>query len=261
MRQATDTYALVNVRDISLPEKLVRHENDSDHIAELANSMSRHGLLEPIIIKQKPDGGYKVVAGVHRTLAAQLLNWETIPAMIRPDEDQSDSLALAAVENIMRKQMTLREECNAVAFLYDQEKMSPSQICVALGKSRAWVDRRIMAPNLPEKIRDAMFEGLITVAGAEIIASVGDEGLRNSMLAEAIYARRTLSELRDLAKIYTDTPTLGEAVQAGIATQNSKEAQTPRLYECVICGNSSQLTGVRSVIVCAGGCPQEKQNA
>jgi len=250
----TDRYAEISIDVILQPETSVREEVDADHVLELANSMAKHGLLEPIIVREATNGNFCLIAGNHRLLAAKHLGWNEISAMVRIGEPTGRDHALATIENIARKQMTLPEECEAVRHLYEDEKLSPSAICSLIGKSRSWVDRRLAAPNLPSKVRAALFEGRISVGAAEIIGAVENEGARNSILAEAIYAGRSISEIQSMAEMWRKIPDLGNAVEEGVKV--SAEQQTPqeRRGKCSLCGTTRPLREIIAIAVCAFDC-------
>ena len=250
----TDRYAEISIDVILQPETSVREEVDADHVLELANSMAKHGLLEPIIVREATNGNFCLIAGNHRLLAAKHLGWNEISAMVRIGEPTGRDHALATIENIARKQMTLPEECEAVRHLYEDEKLSPSAICSLIGKSRSWVDRRLAAPNLPSKVRAALFEGRISVGAAEIIGGVENEGARNSILAEAIYAGRSISEIQAMAEMWRKIPDIGHAVEEGVKV--SAEQQTPqeRCCKCSLCGATRPLREIVAIPVCAFDC-------
>jgi ParB/RepB/Spo0J family partition protein len=249
-------YNRVPVNKIMLPEVLVRQEIDPDHVSELANSMARHGLIEPIVVSHTEAGEWKLIAGCHRLAAAKQLQWELIPAVVRVGVDEKTSYALAAIENVARKQMTIQEECAAVAHMTETEHLSVSQICGLMGKSRAWIEKRLMAPNLPEKVRAALFEGRIGVGAAEIIGGIENEGARNSVLNEAIYAQRTNSELKEQARMWASATNLDDAIAAAGEAAIEQQAPQERLQNCALCSTPRSMDQLRPIIVCNHQCVQ-----
>jgi len=249
-----DRYAEIRIDVILQPETSVREEVDADHVQELANSMAKHGLLEPIVVREAINGNFALIAGNHRLLAAKHLGWKNISAMIRIGEPTGQDHALSTIENIARKQMTIQEECEAVRHLYEDDKLSPSAICSLIGKSRSWVDRRIAAPNLPSKVRAALFEGRISVSAAEIIGGVEYEGARNSILAEAIYAGRSISEIRSMVEMWKSAPNISDAVEEGVKVSSEQQAPQERKAKCSLCGTTRPLREIVAIPVCAFDC-------
>jgi len=214
----------------------IREEIDWDHAMELASSISQIGLLQPIVVGITPSGHYRLLAGRHRLEAAKKLGWERIPANLRQLGEDESQKGIAVCENIIRKQLSLEEEVNAICELYHTQKKSPDQICQLTGKGRAWVMRRLAIPGLAPNVREALLDNQITLEGAEIIQGVENEGIRNSILNEAIYARRTARELREMASIITESPGFNQAVEAGIQAKSEIKTASHGGKPCEGCG-------------------------
>lgn len=229
---------------------MVRTNQDDDHIAELALSIAKHGLLQPVIVTPADDGNYQLQAGFHRLLAAKRLQWKTIPALIRQD-DTGSTKNIAFVENLLRKDMTLEEEAEAVNYLATTENLSISSICDAIGKSVAWVQKRLMLPNLPPEVRDELFEGRISIGHAEVIARIEEPSLR-AIIINCIHQQGlTVREAENLAKIYSDNPTITDAIDAGL--QEAQEIQAQRKgpqAPCHICSRKTDLIKMTLLHLC-----------
>lgn len=196
--------------------QLIRAGIDDDHVIELSNSISKVGLLQPIVVRLLLKGKHQLLAGAHRLAACKRLKWSHIPAVIKTSDSDEPVRGIAFIENIIRKNMSLEEECEAVRILTENQSMSVSQICQLLGRGREWVVKRLAAPGLPENIRQALFDGLITMNVAEEISGLDDEGARGYILNEAIYAKRSLFEIRTMVETFKITPSVTQAVEEGI---------------------------------------------
>src|SRR3972149_2404689 len=240
----------IPISQIITDGQMVRAGMDDDHVIELSNSIGKLGLLEPIVVCKVGDKKYQLIAGAHRLQACKRLNWKTIPSNVRDDPENNSVKGLALVENIIRRDMSLKEECDAVNILTSQENMSTSQVCQLLGRSRDWVCKRLSAPNLPGNIRDALFDGLISISVAEEIAGLEDEGARNYILQEAIYGKRTLSDVHSMAETFRNCPTIGKAVANGL--QKAKEVQTSKVPKksCEYGGELVNISGMRLIWCC-----------
>lgn len=214
---------------ITTDGQMIRAEMSDDHVIELSNSIAKLGLLQPIVVREKPKGGYQLLAGAHRLAACKRLKWTYIPAVIRDEDEKESPKGIAFVENIIRKDMSLQEECEAVRILTEEQEMSVSQVCQLLGRSRDWINKRLAAPSLPENIRQALFDGLISMQVAEEITKLDDEGARAYILNEAIYAKRTLFEIRSMVETFKVTPSVSQAVEQGLQkAQEIQETKTPK---------------------------------
>lgn len=242
--------ASIKIKHIITDNQMVRAGMDDDHVIELSNSIGKLGLLEPIIVSKTGKDKYQLIAGAHRLAACKRLNWVTIPANIRSEEDNAPVKGLALVENIIRRDMSLKEECDALRILTEQEDMSTSQVCQLLGRSRDWVCKRLAAPNFPDNIRDALFDNLIALSVGEEIAGLEDTGARNYILQEAIYGKRTLSEVRSMVETFRVCPSVTEAVESGL--QKAKETQGSKIPKkaCEYGGEIVNISDMRLVWCC-----------
>ena len=247
----------IDIIDIIIEGQSVRYQMDDDHVVELAMSISKIGLLEPIVLQEVEDGKYQLIAGSHRLAAFVRLGRKTIPAIIRPN-DGSPIKGLALIENIIRRDMSLAEEVDAVIFLTDEEKLSASQICELLGKSRDWVNKRLAIPGMPKEVIDALLEGRLSLRHAEIITRVENQGLRNLLINNVFMQRLSASQTQELAALYMSTPTMEDAIQAG--EDKMHEIQTPKeaTRRCDSCGRVRLLRDIMFAAICHGGC-QEHQ--
>lgn len=232
--QSTHEYTEIPLALIDTEGQSVRAALDDDHVVELAMSISRHGLLEPIVVRPLPNGRYQLEAGFHRLVAFWRLKRATIPAHVR-SEATAPIKGIALVENICRKDMSLEEEIDAVCYLHEEEGLSPSQICDLTGKSRTWVDRRLGAKHLPDDLKTELFAGTITLGHAEELARIADAGARRYATYNVIQTKLTVPQTRDLVSVYLSTPSLEAAVEAGYQKALELQAAPPHLC-CQGCG-------------------------
>lgn len=231
----------------------VRYLMDDDHVVELSMSIAKNGLLEPIVLHPKEGGRFQLLAGSHRLAAFFRLGRKEIPSVIRED-DGKPTKALALIENIVRRDMSLAEEVDAVIHLSDKENLSAGQICELLGKSRDWVNKRLAIPNMPKEVIDALLEGRISLRHSEIISSVESEALRKLLINNVIMQKLSASQTQELATIYITTPTMEGAIEAGYQASQEIQKPTPAKRSCDNCGASRLLTDITFVAVCSGGC-------
>jgi len=161
---AIATAAVAGTSEIPL-EKVVpnpqqpRTQFDRAGIDELASSISRHGVLQPIVVSRKGDG-YELVAGHRRVLAARAAGKTTIPAVIR--EDVKDRLELALVENLQRADLNAIETARAYKLLMETYDLTQERLAERVGKSRSHVANMLRALSAPQALQDAVLEGKIS---------------------------------------------------------------------------------------------------
>jgi ParB family transcriptional regulator, chromosome partitioning protein len=131
---------------------------DPEELSELAASIARHGVLQPIVVSADGDG-YELVAGHRRVLAARLAGKSTIPAVVR--DEVGDRLELALVENLQRADLNAIETARAYKLLMETYDLTQEQLAERLGKSRSSVANMLRTLTAPQALQDAVIEGKI----------------------------------------------------------------------------------------------------
>lgn len=234
----------------------VREAKDDDHVIELSMNILSHGLLQPIVLRPKDDGRFQLDAGFHRLAAFHRLGKKKIPSHIRTGDDGS-TRAIALIENILHKPMTIKEQCEAVRHLNEDEKLSPSQICDLLGKTRQWVDLRLAIPNFPEELKDEVMDGRIPIRTAEVIAALENEADRKFIINQVINCKLTTHQVRELVSVFQNAPSIQAAIDAGLQKQEEIQNAPRATRRCEACGTIRRLEELKFVPVCMYGCPQD----
>ena len=136
-----------------------RQHFDQDSIAELAASITAHGVLQPIVVSRIPDG-FELIAGHRRVLASRVAGKTSIPAVVR--EDVRDRLELALVENLQRTDLNAIETARAYKLLMETYDLTQEQLAERLGKSRSAVANTLRALQAPQILQDAVQDGKIS---------------------------------------------------------------------------------------------------
>src|SRR6058998_3857765 len=131
---------------------------DPEGLSQLAASIRRHGVLQPIVVSRSGDG-YELVAGHRRVLAARLAGKTTIPAVVR--DEVSDRLELALTENLQRTDLNAIEAARAYKLLMETYDLTQEQVAERLGKSRSAVANTLRTLSAPQPLQDAVLEGKI----------------------------------------------------------------------------------------------------
>ncbi|MBV9545776.1 MAG: ParB/RepB/Spo0J family partition protein, partial [Chloroflexi bacterium] len=134
---------------------------DSAELEELAQSIRQHGVLQPILVSQQADGSFQLITGERRWRAVQLTGLPTIPALVKEATPQA-SLEMALVENIQRRDLNPLEEAHAYRQLLDEHGLTQEQLAQRIGKSRVAVTNTLRLLHVPDEVREALADGLIT---------------------------------------------------------------------------------------------------
>lgn len=172
-----------------------------EEIEELANSIKRHGLLQPILVRKTGDG-YEIIAGERRWQACRSLGMETIPVRFWLADD-TEAFAAALVENIQRSDLNPIEEAYGYKRLMERKGMTQSEVAQTVSKGRSTIANALRLLDLPEEAQQLLFEEKITAGHARAILSVptleGKKSLTNKLMEEKLSVRETEAIARLLA--------------------------------------------------------------
>ena len=172
-----------------------------EEIEELANSIKRHGLLQPILVRKTGDG-YEIIAGERRWQACRSLGMETIPVRFWLADD-TEAFEAALVENIQRSDLNPIEEAYGYKRLVERKGMTQSEVAQTVSKGRSTIANALRLLDLPEEAQQLLFEEKITAGHARAILSVptleGKKSLTNKLMEEKLSVRETEAIARLLA--------------------------------------------------------------
>lgn len=167
------------IQDIEL-DKIVpnryqpRREFSDDSIKELAETLDKDGLLQPIVVREDGEDQYEIIAGERRYRAAKSLNWETIPAIVNNmNDDQAASLAL--IENLQREDLNPIDEAKAYTNLMKLNDLTQTALAKDMGKSQSYVANKLRLLKLDDDVQKALVEGKITARHGRALLNLSDD--------------------------------------------------------------------------------------
>jgi len=167
-------------------EKIIRDENqprkefDKEKIEELAQSIKKNGLIQPLILTKKDDDSYILVAGERRWRAAQIANLKTIPSLLLPEDLDKDEISL--IENIQRENLKISEEAQAYQRLIDKNKYTHEELAKIVGKSRSHITNLLRILNLDSYFFDLLNKGVLSMGHARALVGKKPEDLDEKIL-------------------------------------------------------------------------------
>ena len=183
---ATDSDGAVklNINDIEPNRDQPRKDFDEQSISELADSIARHGLIQPIVVKPNANGRYSIIAGERRWRASRIAGLNEVPVIIK-DADEQTLMELALIENLQREDLNAVEEALGYRSLIEGYGLTQEEVAKRMGKSRSAVTNalRLLALNSTEL--EALRRGSITAGHARALLSCDDENTRSKMLLAA----------------------------------------------------------------------------
>ncbi len=133
-----------------------RKEFDEEGMMELVSSISEHGIIQPVTVRQIDEDKYELIAGERRYRACRYLNFETIPAYVREISDDLEVMEMALIENIQRENLNPIEEAEAYSALIELHGMSQENVAQRVGKKRSTITNSLRLLRLPQEIRASL---------------------------------------------------------------------------------------------------------
>jgi ParB family chromosome partitioning protein len=165
------------------PRKRFEHEP----ISGLADSIRAQGVIQPVVVRPRLQGGYELIAGERRWRAAREAGLDTVPAVIRSADDR-ETLLLGLVENVAREDLSPTEEARGYAVLMDEFELSLADVAERVGRSKSAVSNKIRLLELPDDVLDLVERHELSEGHARAVLAVPDHAARRRL------ARRIVAE-------------------------------------------------------------------
>lgn len=174
---------------------------NQDELIDLADSIKEHGVIQPLIVNEKPDGQYVLIAGERRLRAAQMAGLSTVPVISRTADDQ-ELLELALIENIQREDLSPLEAAEAYKSLEENFNLTHEEISKRVGKNRTSVTNTMRLLKLPGEVRKALLDKKITEGHARALLSLptaqSQISAMNHVVSSNLSVRQTEEYVRSL---------------------------------------------------------------
>lgn len=200
---------------------------DQTEIQELAQTISEHGLLQPIVVREFRPGEYEIIAGERRFRAVKLLEWEKIPAIVEKMSD-AESASLALIENLQRAQLSPVEEAQAYKQLMEFNNLTQAALAKGMGKSQSFVANKLRLLKLIKPVQNAILDGRITERHGRSLLGL-DEDQQRTLLMEIVNQHWNVRETEDAVARLLGKPTSAEkaAQQALEQAAEASDAAEP----------------------------------
>ena len=230
----------ISLSDISPNPNQPRKHFDEDALRELADNISRYGLLQPVVVHTKADGSYEIVAGERRWRACRMAGLTTIPVIIK-DLTDSEIAEIALIENLQREDLSPVEEARGYESLINQFDMTQEQVAQKVGKSRSAVANSLRLLELGEFL-PLLENGTISAGHGRALLAIKDKAVRMEAL-ELIKSGATVRDIEKFAKARNES--------AEVKPTTKKTTKRPSYYDEVELSLKSELG--RRVKVSASG--------
>jgi len=190
-----DGLLLIPIEKIFRDENQPRKEFDKEKIEELAQSINKNGLIQPLILTKKDDNNYNVVAGERRWRAAQIANLKILPALLLPTDLDKDEISL--IENIQRENLKVTEEANAYQRLIEKNNYTHDQLSKIVGKSRSHITNLLRILNLHKYFSDLLNKGIISMGHARALVGKKPEDLDEKILSQINIGKASVRDIEN----------------------------------------------------------------
>ena len=184
-----------------------RREFSEDSIKELAETLDKDGLLQPIVVREDGDQ-YEIIAGERRYRAAKSLGWETIPAIVKNmDDDQAASLAL--IENLQREDLNPIDEAKAYTNLMKLNNLTQTALAKDMGKSQSYVANKLRLLKLGDEVQQALIEGKITARHGRALIGLSEDDQKRVLAeieAKGLNVKQTEEIVKDVEAYFNPKP-------------------------------------------------------
>jgi ParB family chromosome partitioning protein len=169
-------YFICAIEDVHPSGANPRKDFDEEALSELADSLREHGLLQPLLVRQRDGGGFTLIAGERRWKAAQRAGLKDVPVVVKEAADRQ-AFELALVENVQRRDLNAIEEAEAFRRLADEYGYTQDQIARRVGKDRATVANAFRLLKLPEAVRAMVIDGRLQMGHARALLGLDGDAL------------------------------------------------------------------------------------
>ena len=171
---ASTSAVKLKIMDIEPNRDQPRKIFDEDALAELADSIAKHGVIQPLLVRPMPDGSYQLVAGERRWRASRMAGLTEVPVVIKELSDD-EAMALALIENLQREDLNAIEEAQGIKALMNTLSLTQDEAAERVGKSRPAVANALRLLKLPDSVIALVSDGKLSPGHARALLGFKDE--------------------------------------------------------------------------------------
>ncbi len=173
---------------------------NEESLAELAESIKQHGILQPLLVRPIPNGGYQLVAGERRWRAARMAKLREVPVVIKELTD-TETMEIAIIENLQREDLNPIEEAEGLQALIDRCGFTQEEVAASVGKSRPAIANSLRLLKLPPEVRAMTQNGEISAGHARALLAMENEAMIYEAAQSIVKNNLTVRDVERLAKI------------------------------------------------------------
>lgn len=196
---SNENNTLLPISEIEPNQDQPRKSFSQESLAELADSIRDHGILQPLLVRPMPTGRYQLIAGERRWRAARMAGESNVPVIIREMSDQ-EAMELALIENLQREDLNPVEEAMGYRQLIEQYDMTQEKVAQVVGKSRPAVANALRLLNLPEDVLGMVQQGRVSAGHARALLALEEPQIIRENAAKVLADKITVRDIEQMAR-------------------------------------------------------------
>lgn len=198
--ESADGLTTVRISSIEPNKAQPRKDFDSESLAQLAESINKHGVLQPLIVRSIPSGGYQIIAGERRWRAAKMAGLSEVPVVVRDDLKDEQIMQVALIENLQRENLNPLEEALGYKELMDNYHMTQEELSKVIGKGRSTIANSVSLLALPNGVKKLLQSGELSVGHCKALKAVSDPALMTELANRAAMGELSVRQVEQIAK-------------------------------------------------------------
>lgn len=189
---------MVRLIEIEPNKAQPRKTFDENALAELADSIREHGIIQPLLVRKLDSGGFQLVAGERRWRASRMIGLDEVPVVVK-DLSDTEVMELGLIENLQREDLNPLEEAAGYKELMATYGLTQDQVSKRVGKSRSAIANSLRLLNLPDQVRPYLMNGQLSMGHAKALLSLNNELAIVSAAKEVVEKGLSVREVEKLA--------------------------------------------------------------
>lgn len=190
----------VSIDEIVPNKEQPRKTFDEGSLSELSESIKQHGVLQPLLVRPLPEGGYQLVAGERRWRACRMAGLREVPVVIKELTD-TETMEIAIIENLQREDLNPIEEAEGLQALIDKCGFTQEEVATSVGKSRPAIANSLRLLRLPPEVREMTKNGEISAGHARALLAFDNEAMIYEVANNIVAKKLTVRDVERLSKM------------------------------------------------------------
>jgi len=224
------TSIMLRVSEIEPNRLQPRRHFDENSLAELADSIQQHGVLQPLVVRPLATGGYQIIAGERRWRACRMANIPEVPAIVREMSDQ-EVMEIALIENLQREDLNAMEEAAGYQSLMDQYGLTQEEVASRVGKSRSSITNTLRLLHLPGPVADMVKEGVLSAGHARALLSIPQQDIMIETAKKAAGGNASVREIERIGKKLRDSEKTSSSLDITVSHEDEMKDKEPYFRE------------------------------